>query len=427
MLDLTGRASARSAALSLAFVLTACSELLTAPGSCPDFCSSNALSLVDTVLAGAIVQDSSFGRPVGYVNPQSAPALAAVSAPGRESRPIFRTVAIPARLVLGGDTTTGPVIGVDSLRLTLTITHRDTATHNLTLSLYALPLTIDSTTALHDLDASFAAAPVRSLNVDSLLAKPGLRDSTTGDSAIVDDANNRVTLLIGLDSAQAPLVPADSGMLAFGVRVAANTSARVTLASVEFQQVLTLGPAVTWFLKVDSLGLQVIHRTRPAQPTFDSFVFDPPAPPIGSSLVVGGVPAARTMLRMVLPRAIRDSSRVVRATLEFVAAAPLEGGAADSFPIFASPVIADFGAKSPLNFTHTDTTWIAIGPIDTVRLDVTNVLGFWAMDSTQQTTLMLRQVPEGATFAELRLHSSLDVTQAPRLHITYAPRYPISP
>jgi len=132
------------------------------------------------------------------------------------------------------------------------------------------------------------------------------------------------------------------------------------------------------------------------------------------------------MLRMALPRAIRDSSRVIRATIEFEAAAQLEGTAADSFRVVAHPVIADFGAKSPLSNTRTDTTWIAVVPLDTVRIDVTRVLAYWTTN-TQATTMMLRQLPEGAVFAELRLHSSVVFAQRPKLHLTYAPRYPVSP
>ena len=420
------RAGARCAAFGLAVLLAACSEKLTAPGSCPEFCSTSTLTLTDTVLSGVISQDSSFGRPIGYVNPPSAIVLPAVSRPGRESRPIFRTNPIPLRFVLGPDTTSNPVIGVDSARLTVIITRRDTSAHNLTLSVYALPLTIDSTTAFHDLDAPFAAAPIRSVNLDSLLAKPGHLDPATGDSAIVDDVNNRILLRIGLDSAQVPLT-ADSGKLGLGIRVSADSRASAAILSTESSLLVAQGPAVTWYLKVDSLGLSIAHKSRTVPTSFDSFVYDPPALPTGAFLVVGGVPAARTVLRIDLPQVIRDSSRVIRATLEFIAAAQLEGSPADSFPVVASPVIADFGAKSPLNTLHTDTTWIRITPIDTVRIEVTRVLGLWATDSLQPTTLVLRALPEGSEFPELRLHRSVDLAQRPMLHITYSPRYPVQP
>ena len=117
----------------------------------------------------------------------------------------------------------------------------------------------------------------------------------------------------------------------------------------------------------------------------------------------------------------------MRATLEFIAAAQLEGTAADAFPVIAAPVLADFGAKSPLAPAFNDTTQFAIAPIDTVRIDVTSVLTYWTLDTRRPTTLVLQQIPEGTNFAELRLHSSASVGQGPRLHITYAPRYPISP
>jgi hypothetical protein len=422
------RAGARSAVLGLAVLLTACSEKLTAPGSCPEFCSTSVLTLTDTVLAGVISQDSSFGRPIGYLNPPSAFLLPAVSVPGRESRPILRTIPIPLRFVVS-DTTTGPVIGVDSARLSVVITRRDTSTHNLVVSLYALPLAIDSGTAFHDLDGPFAAAPVRTVNVDTLIALPGRKDPVTRDSVTVDDVNHRITLLIGLDSAQVPFVTADSGKVAFGVRVGADSRASVGLLSVENGTIAPapFGPVLTWYLKVDSLGLAVAHKAQAARAFFDSFVFDPPSLPIGPSLVVGGVPAARAIMRIDLPPVIRDSSRVIRATLEFIAAAQLEGSLPDSFAVVASPVIADFGAKSPLNILHTDTTWIRITPIDTVRIEVTRVLGLWATDSLQPTTLVLRAVPEGAEFPELRLHRSVDFSQRPVLHITYSPRYPVQP
>lgn len=416
------RAAARLALLGLAIASAACTEELTAPGACPDFCPSTSLSMTDTVLRAAITQDSAYGRPVGYVSPMSAPELLASELPGvRTSRPIFRIAPIQPHIVIGPDTATGPVIGVDSLSLVLTITRRDTATHNLRLSLYRVPLTIDSTTAFHDLDAAFGAAPIRTINVDTLLARPGLKDPVTGDTALVDATTNRVTLFLKLDSAQAPLVLADTGKVAFGIRVSADTLANLALSSTEN---VVLGPFLRWYFKVDSLGLKVAHP--PAQiryPAFDSFVYDPPSLPLGGALVVGGVPAARVVLRLAIPKVIRDSSRVIRATLEFAPAAALQGIKADSFKVLASAVLGDFGAKSPLDAAHVDTTRFAIAPLDTARIDVTDVLRFWTSSPTTPTAIVLRQGNEGANFAELRLHHASDVGYEATLHVTYAPRF----
>lgn len=420
-------------ALGLALALAACSEKLTAPGSCPDFCQSASLALTDTVLLGAITSDSSFSRPNGYVNPDEATYLPAVSTPTRESRPIFRTIPIPRRIGIGTDTTTATLVGADSARLSFTITRRDT-TANLVVSLYAMPLTIDTTTAFHDLDGAFAGPVVRSVNLDSLLTKPATPcigfpcylDPVTHDSAYVDKANDRMFVRMRIDTTQVPLVLADSGKVALGIRVSGNIPTSTAIAATERASILAPAPSFVWFARMDSAG-KVIHIARPVPTSFDSFVYDPPSDPIGANLVIGGVPAVRTVIRIALPPVIRDSSRIVRATLEFIAAAQFQGTAADKFPVFSAPVLADFGAKSPLVGAFNDTTQFTIVPIDTVRVDVTRVLTYWTLDSRRPTTLVLRQDPEGTNFVELRMHSSVDAGLEPRLHITYTARYPLKP
>jgi hypothetical protein len=413
-------AAARIARVGCTVLLVACTQDLAAPGTCPDFCQSAALTIADTVLRAAISLDSAYGRPVGYVAPHNALTLLAADLPGlRDSRPIFRTVGILTRIRLTTDTTTFAVTGVDSLRLSLTITRRDTASHNLKLAFYKIPLTIDSSTAFAALTVPFAAAPVRRVNVDSLLAQPGGKDNATGDSVVVDSTNHFIRLLLKFDAVQAPLVLADTGRLAFGIRVSADKLPSIALGASEYTG---LGPAVTWFLKVDSLG-SVARRTQARVAAFDAFVFDPPALPLGTALVVGGVPATRSVLRITLPRAIRDSARVIRATLDLIPTTAPQGIAADSFQIVAHPVVADFGPKSLLSATHTDTTRMYIALSDTVHIDVTDVLRFWTTDTVVSTTLILRQIPEGADFAEFRFHGSRDVGLRPTLHITYVPRY----
>jgi len=315
---------------------------------------------------------------------------------------------------------------VDSLRLALTVLNRDSAAHNLTLGIYALPLAIDSNTSFADLTVPFSAPPIRTVNVDALLAQAGHRDPATGDSVVVDSVDHRFTVLMSLDSAQAPLVPADSGKLALGIRVSADTLASASIASFENTG---LGPVVTWYVKVDSLGQSVAHRTQLRSTGtlvggFDGFVFQPPAAPLGTDLIVGGVPSVRTIMRFTLPKSILDSTRIVLATLELVPTAQLVGIPADSFLVIAYPVVADFGAKSPLNTAHADTTHFAIAPFDTIRVNLTNVVANWTVDRVSPNTLFLLQVPEGSNFAELHFHASQDAPFRPRLHLTYAPRYP---
>src|SRR2546427_8375227 len=124
-----------------------------------------------------------------------------------------------------GDTTTSPVVGADSMKLTLTTPRRDTATHNLTLKLYRLPVTIDSTTTFADVRSAFTDT-LRAVNVDALLAKPGGVDSATGDQATIDTTSKFLKVTLKLDSLQAPYVPGDSGKLGIGVRVGADAPTR---------------------------------------------------------------------------------------------------------------------------------------------------------------------------------------------------------
>src|SRR5512139_2849472 len=56
-----GRTSAwRSAAAAALLAGTlACAENITTPGACPDYCPADSLALVDTVLTGILVADTS--------------------------------------------------------------------------------------------------------------------------------------------------------------------------------------------------------------------------------------------------------------------------------------------------------------------------------------------------------------------------------
>ena len=397
----------------------ACVERATAPATCPAYCPSGSLTVVDTLLRGAVSRDSAYR---GYVPAFHAGFMLAAALPGIDSRAIFQLAPLGVRVALGTDTTTSPIIGVDSLRLFLSITRRDTAAHNLTLALYRLPLGIDSTTTFADLAGAFTDSLAKdSVNIDSLLARPHGKDTLTGDSVAVD-TTKRVTVVMKLDSSQAPYASADSGKLALGIRVGADSLASIALTV----------DTIRWFVKVDSIhgsDTTLVHKLYARGVTFRSFVFDPPPAPFGSMLAVGGVPSARSILRLSVPRAILDSSQIIRGTLILVPAVPASGAPADSFKIEAHTVLADFGAKSPLVFdaTRTDTALIRIGATgatDTLTIEITNLVQFWATDTLAPTTVMLRSQAEGANLAEIRFFSSATPASAPVLRLTYAPRFP---
>jgi hypothetical protein len=408
----------------LAAVLAGCVDQATAPGVCPAFCPSGRIDVVDTVLAASIARDSAYR---GYVFPYQAVAMTASAVPGvLDSRVVFVTAALPNRASLNtSDTTTSPLVGSDSAKVTLTVTRRDTSAHNLTLRLYGLPVTIDSNTTFGDVQGAFAASPLRSVNLDSLLAKPNGVDVTTGDSAGIDTTSKRLKVTLKLDSVQAPYVLGDSGKLGIGVGVGADGPTSVSFCTRDNG----CGAAIAWFMKVDSIkgtDTTLIHKSYPRGSIFDTFLFDPPPAPLDSPLVVGGAPSARSILRITLPRAIRDSSQIIRATLLLLPAVPARGAPVDSFVVEAHTVAADFGAKSPLilDATRTDTTMIRVGRTDTVRIEITNLMQFWVSDTTRPEVLMLRSQEEATRPTEIRFYPSAATPKRPALRITYARRFP---
>lgn len=393
----------------------ACVERVSAPGNCPSFCPSGQIQIVDTVLTSVISRDSSFR---GYVAAPHAPRLLAADLPGVvDGRAIIRFNGYGQRyLVAPADT--GAILGADSARLQLTLSRRDTGAHNLTIAFYRLPITIDSTTTFADLTGPFTDSLVRRVNIDTLLARPGRKDTITGDSAVVDTANHVVVLHLKFDTAAARYVGTDSGTVAYGIRVSADSLASIAMdrATLAWQ----------WYLRADSVGTPVARTPGSLGAAFASFVFDPPEPPADSTLAVGGVPSARSILRVAFPRFIRDSSQIIRGTLTLVPVAPVQGAPSDSFVVEAHTVYTDVGAKSPIivDATRTDTAVIHVGARDTVQIEVTNLLQFWASDTTRATTLVLRAKQEATSFAQIRFYPSAAQAFRPALQITFVRRFP---
>ncbi|HZH81254.1 MAG TPA: hypothetical protein VFD68_08105 [Gemmatimonadales bacterium] len=401
-----------------AVIAAACVEDLTTSGVCPAYCPANQISIADTVLYD-LSRDSSFR---GYVLPHHSALMLAANLPGIvDGRAIFRINPSMSRTRLNpNDTTTAAILGSDSARMLLYITRRDTNATNLTLRFFRLPKTVDSTTAFSDVSGPFTDSLVRTLNIDSLLAKTNRKDSVTGDTAFVDTLNHRLVLSVRFDSAAARYIATDSGTIAFGIRVSADSLASIALGKGG------LGPTLTWYVQVDSMGVTTVHRTLGTFfASFATFVSSPPAAPIDSTLAVGGVPSARSIMRLAFPRAIRDSSQIIRATMILVPAVPARGTPIDSFAMEIHAVLVDLGAKSPIavDVGHSDSTMIHIDRGDTVRIEVTNILQAWAADSTQPTTFVLAARDEAQSFAEIRFYPTIAAAR-PSLQITYVRRYP---
>ena len=424
----------RRLAVALALLAAACTEQATAPGVCPDFCPGGSIAVKDTIFA-IVHRDSSFR---GYVPRYQGESMAAATLPGIDSRPFFVLGSMITRVApKSGDTTTVP-ISVDSARLRVSIVQREKQTTNLQLKLYLLPLTADSTSDFASLDSYFTGPAVDSVNVSDLLARPAIGDTATvrmwGDTIRTDSAghvlqiarsDSAILVYFSLDTLKAPFSVPDSGRVAYGVRVAADSLASLHLGANES---VSNGPVIRWFYHYTALdsAATVKHDSASRAPRFDSFVFDPPTPALDSNLAVGGAPSARSLLRLAVPRFLHDSIDVVRATLILVPTAPIVGAPSDSFLVVARPVLTDFGAKSPLSTATTlyGHTVIHPGSADTVRIEMTDLMRAWVGDTTIATSLFLGQQPEAASFTEIRFYSSRTPAFQPSLQVTYVKRFP---
>lgn len=448
--------------------LWACVEEPTSPARCPDFCPGTKLAAIESLFTTAISRDSSFS---GYTTPVHTGFLPATAEAGIDSRPITQFTVFSPRTVLDSvDTTTGVKV-IDSMKLIVRFLRPDSGTRNLRMYFYQLPDSIDSTTTLASLGSSFAAAPLRVVNVDSLLGQSSRRDSVTGDTVLVNGTTDTDTLFanstqrivvlrLKFDSAHAPFNAADSGRFSIGAVVSADSKASVTFGAGE----TGLGLQASWFYRVDSAGKlirpdSIFYKCAvnsatipcPQHPpdsisvgvNFDTFVYTAPAIPPDSNLLVGGVPSTRSLLRIDFPKIIRDSSQIIRAQLLLIptATAPVDLG--DSVIILAKGVATDLGLKSP---ESTDTLLAASAPFagnptDTMRIELTPIYRFWQFDTTQVTAIYLRLLSlrrngvatgvdttghrtsvEGGTFTTLRFYSSRTAAFRPLIRLTYVPR-----
>ena len=423
----------------LAFLLAlgACTDQVTAPAACPgDFCPSGSITVVDTLFADVIQRDSAFA---GYLVASQGEALAVADLPVVASRAVFLMNKMFVRVIAtAGDTLTAPIT-VDSSWLRLNIVRRDTNTANLWIKLYRLPLDLDSTKTFTDLDPLFSTSILDSANIDTLLAQSLVGDTATvrvwGDSIRADGAghvlqisrvDSSLVLYFRLDTLRAPFSVPDSGQLAFGVGVSADTLASIALGANESgDRDATIRRFYHYEKMIDSTTDSTVHASVDRQTIFDSFVFAPPTQGLDSNLAVGGVPAARSLLRVAIPSVLRDSADVVRATLILVPVGPVPGAAGDSFAVVARPVLSDLGGKSPLsgNPGLFGRQTIHLNSADTVRIELTNLIRTWARDTTAATALVLGQAPEAASYTQIRFYSTRAPAYRPSLRVTYVRRY----
>ena len=141
------------------------------------------------------------------------------------------------------------------------------------------------------------------------------------------------------------------------------------------------------------------------------------AAPAGS-LVLGDAPSSRSIVRFPWPEVLRDSATIIRATLELVPQQPILGVRTEATGIIAQAILADLGAKSPLNPSYAVGLAIPNGTTDTVRTEIATIVRLWQGASTTPTSVFLRSSPEAGSFGR-PVFLSTTTGGPPRLRVTY--------
>lgn len=386
--------------LALFVGVAACEEDLTAPGACPAFCPPAGLDVFDSVISGSIASDTLFR---GYVQPWRAAAMPVAAGGGTVvSYGFVRFVEFIDSLRPTGGGDLRPVVAVDSFRLRIFV-RRWSRTAGLSLGVHRLPVTLDTTTQLGDIEAFFA---------DSTLV---------GTIDLPQDTIPGDTLAVILPPDAFPEFRGDDSLkIAVGFALRASQPAFADVRTAEAGTPVS----ITRFAKIELAGTTDTSDVSDARSALvDSYVFTGVPAPSTGALLAGGVPSARSFLRLQLPSRIVDSSNVLRATLILVPTEPVAGAPGDTLLVRAEQMPADFGAKSPF-VPLPDSIGgrrVQVGSTDSVRIDITHIVRAFRQDSLLPRSVMIRLGREGGTFGEFRFHRGSDPQFAPAVQLTWAP------
>lgn len=377
-------------------VLVGCQEQLSAPANCPALCPGNSLVVKDTVIFALPGQDSSY---TGYIGAAQVPALLVSDGlPGGEAR-AFATFRKRSDSVVVGSVPS--FVTIDSVALTAQLLARDSTVTGLKIFYYRIQPDLDSTATLASVDAM--------MTPEALI-----------DSLVVPDTLRRGILRLVLPATKLDRVTgaaADSGRFGLGFKIKASAPTGLRLGS-------TLsnlgGPGFIAYGKVVTTDTAQVHQTLTIPAEKSNYVIE--APVIGpNDLVVGGKLGTRSIIRFLIPRFIRDSATVLRATLELTPAVPALGLPNDPAQIQVRAVLADLGAKSPPLLSLVSSGIIKANATDLQLIEVLNIVSAWFGPTNMvPTTLLLGVAPEGGSFGRPEFISSLDPVHGPRLRITYA-------
>jgi hypothetical protein len=386
---------ARLCSSALACGLLACQDLIGTRGTCPALCAPGQIVVRDTVLAGSVEPVGSYR---GYRLAHEATQVQIVGPGGpTESRAIIAFLTFSSRLS-GTDTTVKDTIRqTDSIRFTFNVLRRNTDAKGVVLAIHRMPLNIDSATTYDGLS-------------------PYFDDSTLITTFSIPDSLKRGLVSTAVRLSALPNFKPDSVETAVGLRIRSTDPAFVSLGPSDSNGIAVMKR----FVEVDtSNGSKRVQRSDQRGVLFKTFVVDTSRVPAPLGLLVGGVPAARALVKLNIDSTILDSTLIIRATLGLVPARAVFGAPGDTFRLRVEGVSADFGPKSPADSTNADSVRVAVGRTDTVSVEVTKILQKWSANSKLPRTVMLRVVPEAASINQFELATGQVGGLKPVVRITY--------
>jgi len=384
--------------------LTACQEKLATPTDCPDLCPGISLIVRDTVLDAQVGLDSTF---VGYIGANNVSALLVSNGiSGGEAR---AWAEFPKRADSVIVDVASKAYTIDSVRFVLHLLARDTAVRNLRFILHRVPPTLDTTTTFDALNAELTPESI----IDSTVVSDTLKSGT-------------VRVLVTGNALQRILpIDADSGRLGVGIRVNGDSPTGARLGS---RASLEGPPQFITYVHVDVVDTAKQHQVITLNADSANYVLQTLPPPASDHLFLGGRSGSRTVIRFKIPKLIKDSAAVVRATLELTPSGPIRGLRNDPGELQVRGVLLDLGAKSTPLTTVAATALLTSGATTVQSTDLKDVVNLWLGPNGTTPTLLLGLSPEGGTFSRPEFFSTRSASGAPRIRLTYAlPTHPGQP
>lgn len=406
--------SAVLATAAAAALLAGCTENLTTPSECPELCPGEQVPVQSVVIEPVLDTVFPLERSEGYGDRRTGPTIRVTTyEPGATADdPLVGTTdlglvayfprpdSIPVR------DTARPVTGIDSVAISFTVQGRDSAARGLALLLYRAPTTIDTSASFEQL-----AALIQPANAFDTIPVPD-----TLEAGLIR------TVLAGDDLARLSPTPGAEDSLVFVLALAADRPTGIRLVGPGGAGAAS-APRIVSYARAQ-VGDTVVTQQLVQSLRFRTFVSRVPEPIVPDMLSVGGAPASRVLVDFELPPLVRDSARIVRATLELTPQAPFTGLLGDSAAFEARVPILDLGPKSPL-YPRSSVTpgHVAVQPgaDTTITMEVTNLVRVWLADSTRPSSFVLSVFREGSTFTRGTFFSSAapDPAVRPRLRIDY--------